>query len=140
MSRAAAPLAAAVAVLLLAGCGERTTGPAGQVQRTGAPGHVAAGGKTSGEVMATTATATQPGTSGPAGTPGIPQGSGGTTGGAGQVVGPSGATVQQAPPPAPPMEVRSEKAGTAPASEDVKTGRNARPPGVNADAPDAARQ
>lgn len=124
---------------LVAACGDRTTGPAGQVLRTGAPGHVAAGGRTSGEVMAGTARPTEPGSPGPAGTPGIPQGSGGTTGGAGLVVGPSGATVQQSPPLAPPMDVRSEKDGSAPASEDVKTGRNLRPPGVNADAPAAAK-
>lgn len=124
--------------LVLAGCGERHTGAMGQVNLTKAPGHVTAGGRTSGEIMAAAPESRkQEGTSGPAGTPGTPKGMEGNTGGAGVVAGPSGATVQSAPPPAPELPIRSEKAGTAPASEDVKTGEKVRPTGVNADAPAA---
>ena len=130
----------ALGAVLLVGCGERHTGAVGQVSLTKAPGHVTAGGKTSGEVMAAAPAAQkQEGTSGPAGTPGTPKGMEGNTGGAGVVAGPSGATVQSAPPPAPEIPIRSEKAGTAPASEDVKTGTTVRPPGVKADAPAAVK-
>lgn len=125
-------------VLALAACGDRHTGALGQVSLTRAPGHVAAGGRTSGEVMATAPAApAEPGGAGPSGTPGTPRGMEGNTGGAGVVAGPSGVTVQAPPPPAPDLPVTSEKAGTAPASEDVKTGTNVRPPGVKADAPSA---
>lgn len=61
----------------LAACGRDD--PTHNVNQTKFPGQVTAGGNTSGEVMARNTPAT---TSHPAaGTPGIPQGSGGTTGG-----------------------------------------------------------
>ena len=68
--------------LLLAACGEsnRPVTGDGAVVQTRFPGQVTAGGGTSGEVLARSA-ATQE-TPAPSGTPGIPQGSGGTTGGA----------------------------------------------------------
>ena len=103
--------------------------------KTGAPGHVAAGGRTSGEVMASTARP-EVTSKGPSGTPGIPAGAEGNVGG----TAPGGSPGQQEPsvPPAPPMPVRSEKAGTAPPSEDVKTGVQKVPPGVGSEAPNKA--
>jgi hypothetical protein len=124
-----------LAVLLLAACDRGGTKVDGVVQ-TKAPGHVAAGGKTSGEVIAASPQGEKPGTSGPAGTPGIPKGAEGNVGGAA----PGGAPGQQPTANVPPPPVRSEKAGTAPASEDVKTGAQPQPPGVRADAPDKAGQ
>ncbi|HVE54686.1 MAG TPA: hypothetical protein VNB23_14995, partial [Ramlibacter sp.] len=65
-------LAIAAAGLLCASCdGQRSTPVVDGVRQTGMPGHVTAGGRSSGQVLATTGapTATQP-----AGTPGIPQG------------------------------------------------------------------
>lgn len=71
-------------LLLLAGCGRDNVAEApikDGIRQTRLAGTVTAGGRTSGEVMAVSAkpAAPQPG---PAGTPGIPQGSGGNTGGA----------------------------------------------------------
>ena len=64
--------------LLLAACGEQRREDG--VLQTKSPGNVSAGGRTSGEVMAanTPGGAVQPG---PAGTPGIPRGAEGNTGG-----------------------------------------------------------
>src|SRR5690554_2877580 len=53
----------------------------GPVMQTNAPGHVSAGGATSGEVVARSEQAKGGGKDSPEGTPGIPQGSGGNTGG-----------------------------------------------------------
>jgi hypothetical protein len=69
-----------VAALLLAACGDRQAGKDG-IRQTGLPGVETAGGHTSGQVIAATATA-GPVNPGPAGTPGIPLGSEGNTGGA----------------------------------------------------------
>jgi hypothetical protein len=81
-------LAAAACTVLLAGCGDRTAVRDG-VTQTKLPGHVTAGGPTSGQVIARSgaAAATQP-----AGTPGIPQGAGGNPGGTAM----GGSTVAQA--------------------------------------------
>lgn len=70
----------ALLTVLIAGCGDESHGP--QPRQTGFPGMVSAGGGTSGEVMAR-AGANAGGAA--AGTPGIPQGSGGNTGGANTV-------------------------------------------------------
>lgn len=70
----------AASAVFLAGCG-RDAASNDRMLQTGFPGMVAAGGHTSGEVMA----ANSPGADvnrGPAGTPGIPGGSEGNTGGA----------------------------------------------------------
>ena len=77
---ALSPAVALATACLIAGCGDgnRTTGLA--VEQTQAPGHVAAGGGTSGAVIAR-APRVEKGDA-PAGTPGIPQGSGGNTSGA----------------------------------------------------------
>jgi colicin import membrane protein len=65
--------------LLLAACGDARRHDG--VEQTKAPGHLAAGGLSSGDVMAASAgrSKVEPG---PAGTPGIPQGAGGNTSGA----------------------------------------------------------
>lgn len=119
-----------LAVVLIAGC--HRGADLHNVQQTKAPGHIAAGGHTSGEVMAASPQAQQAGGSGPAGTPGIPKGAEGNTGG----TAPGGAPGQQQPAAdTPPPPVRSEKAGTAPPSEDVKTGEKPQPPGVRSKAP-----
>ena len=66
------------ALLALAACSNDKPA-AGTSAQTGFPGQVTAGGATSGEVMSRTANSVAPM---PAGTPGIPQGSGGNPGGA----------------------------------------------------------
>lgn len=68
-------------LLAAAGCGERgrEVGENG-VRQTRAPGHVAAGGGTSGSVMAARPASAEP-DRGPAGTPGTPQGMEGNVGG-----------------------------------------------------------
>jgi hypothetical protein len=76
------------AVLALASC-SRDESP---LQESGVPGHVSAGGSTSGEIIARAKEASAQGSGGPEGTPGIPQGSGGTTGGPNM----GGSTKQQA--------------------------------------------
>ncbi|HZY18279.1 MAG TPA: hypothetical protein VFE82_07340 [Ramlibacter sp.] len=121
---------------LLVGCNQQG-GALGDVRQTRAPGHVAAGGRTSGEVMAASP-APKAADGAPAGTPGIPQGAEGNTGGTS--IGGMPPQAGNNPPAAPPMPVRSEKAGTAAPSEDVKTGRNVQPPGVRADSPTKAPQ
>jgi hypothetical protein len=83
-------VAACIALVLLAGCGKDAA--TDRVLQTKAPGHVTAGGLTSGDVMAKTAQR-GPLEPGPAGTPGIPQGAGGTTSGAAM-----GGTTPAAPP------------------------------------------
>jgi colicin import membrane protein len=82
MTAAASPWPAALLALLLAGCDGRQDEPpvVEGVRQTGLPGHVRAGGRTSGEVMAARPAAATD--RGPAGTPGIPLGAGGTTSGA----------------------------------------------------------
>src|SRR5690606_33980417 len=84
-ARAIAALSiAALSIAALAACHQPTpTEPeasAAQVMETGFPGQVTAGGGTSGEVMAAAGEFQQQGND--QGTPGIPQGSGGNTGGA----------------------------------------------------------
>lgn len=122
-------------LVLLAAC-HRGGADLHNVVQTRAPGHIAAGGHTSGEVIAASP---QPQASAnmPSGTPGIPQGAEGNTGGTalGGAQAQPGAG-QQAP--APPMEVRSEKSGTAPASEDVKTGEQKSPNSLQPSAPNKA--
>lgn len=96
---------------LLAACGRAPTAAQAGIGQTGFPGQVTAGGGTSGEVMARTGAATaasgnQEGMRGQApggsvaGTPSIPEGSGGTTSGAamGGTTGGAAAT-QSAPAP-----------------------------------------
>lgn len=126
-----------LAVLALAGC-HRGGADLHNVQQTKAPGHIAAGGHTSGEVFAASPQDKQAGGSGPAGTPGIPQGAEGNTGGA-NIGGQQGQASQQTQ--APPLPVVSEKAGNATPSTDVKTGANVtQPGGVGANAPAKAEQ
>ncbi|WP_066331515.1 hypothetical protein [Azohydromonas lata] len=67
------------AALLAAACGPRGPGKEDGVVQTKFPGMVSAGGGTSGEVIARTAGGQQ--AAPPAGTPGIPQGAEGNTGG-----------------------------------------------------------
>lgn len=83
-ARAALSLAAALSIGSLAACHRPVpTAPeatAAEVIQTSFPGQVTAGGRTSGEVMAAAGEFTQQGDD--QGTPGIPKGSGGNTGGA----------------------------------------------------------
>ncbi|MDB5931530.1 MAG: hypothetical protein JWR60_3237 [Polaromonas sp.] len=175
------------------GCGNQGEERQSGVQQTGFPGQFTAGGSSSGEVLSRASQATR--STAPAGTPGIPQGSGGNTSGAamggtslgtqqqieekakqslaaamdanserwrsraaangwpvfaptpvqaiagfnasatqsgpsGQPGGRPGSQAEQAP-------VQSEKSGTAPASEDVKTDAKPQsPPGIKANSPD----
>lgn len=69
------------AVLLTGGCTEQHGMSPGAVRQTKFPGQLAAGGAGSGEVMQRTKQATT--SSMPSGTPGIPEGAGGTTSGTG---------------------------------------------------------
>ena len=69
------------AILLAAGCTERHGITPGSVAQTKFPGQLAAGGMGSGEIMQQTRQATT--SSMPSGTPGIPEGAGGTTSGPG---------------------------------------------------------
>ena len=71
----------ACALLSLAACSGGDRRGEAEAPRSGAPGHVSAGGATSGEVIAQAKVSGASASNGPAGTPGIPQGSGGTTGG-----------------------------------------------------------
>ncbi len=81
MSNYAASLIACLATAFAAsGCDSAGPVAGNGVAQTGFPGQVSAGGGTSGQVMAKAGDATK--ASSPAGTPGIPQGSGGNTGGA----------------------------------------------------------
>ena len=81
-SRNIAAGGALAAALLLAGCTERGTGAAADanVKQTGFPGQLAAGSKSSGAIMQQSSAVTK--SQMPSGTPGIPEGSGGTTSGA----------------------------------------------------------
>ena len=75
------PLLLAAALLLLAGCHDSTEPPLkGGVLQTRLVGDITSGGHTSGEVMASAGKAPNP-QPGPAGTPGIPKGAEGNTGG-----------------------------------------------------------
>lgn len=72
----------ALSGLLLVGlgaCGERAAGNRSEAQQTGFPGHLAAGSKSSGEIMERSQQAIK--SQMPSGTPGIPEGAGGTTSG-----------------------------------------------------------
>lgn len=107
-------------LILLAGCGEDKPQP-GTVRQTGFPGQISAGGSSSGEIMSR-----KPNTVAgmPAGTPGIPGGSGGNVAGAslgataqgestaGGSAGPTAAQAGQ-PATAPPREGRGEVAPDA---------------------------
>ena len=66
-------------VLLLGACGDRNAGNPADAKQTGFPGHLAAGSKSSGEIMERSREATK--SQMPSGTPGIPEGAGGTTSG-----------------------------------------------------------
>jgi hypothetical protein len=70
----------ALSALLLGGCGERAAGNRSEARQTGFPGQLAAGSKTSGEIMERSRESTK--SQMPSGTPGIPEGAGGTTSGA----------------------------------------------------------
>jgi hypothetical protein len=65
--------------LFASGCSDRQNIASNGVRQTNFPGHLAAGGKSSGEVMQQKGEAVK--SSMPSGTPGIPQGAGGTTSG-----------------------------------------------------------
>ena len=67
------------ALLLLGACGERAAGSRSEGKQTGFPGQLAAGSKTSGEIMERSRESTK--SQMPSGTPGIPEGAGGTTSG-----------------------------------------------------------
>lgn len=94
--RTSTPAALLAAVLAVAGCeqGAGTAARSPLVRQTGLPGHVTAGGPTGGDVIARAASAAakdMTAASREAGTPGIPQGAGGNTGGTrlGGTTGPS---------------------------------------------------
>lgn len=114
-----------LAALLGAGCDRGPKVEDGVIQ-TKFPGQVSAGGGTSGEVIAQTSGEKQ--TAPPAGTPGIPQGSGGNTGGAalGGVMPKDGASAAGLP-----QGEGPQKAASA-AAEPGPTG--VVPPGVSASA------
>lgn len=96
-------VACLAALLLLAGCGPQSAREG--VLQTKLPGHVTAGGLSSGEVMARAGRGSvEPG---PAGTPGIPQGAGGNT---------SGAALGGTTPAAPPGTSAAANAAAMPAS------------------------
>ncbi len=104
-------------MLALAGCsGERDDASA--AQQSGVPGHIIAGGATSGEVIARTRGAGTAGSDGPEGTPGIPQGAGGTTGGPNM----GGATGSQAASDRPGQSTSDTRPGTD-AAGDAKPDR-----------------
>lgn len=67
------------ALLLLGACSERASGNHSEVKQTGFPGQLAAGSKTSGEIMERSREAIK--SQMPSGTPGIPEGAGGNTSG-----------------------------------------------------------
>jgi hypothetical protein len=136
-----APLLLAAA-LVLAGCGGRHDASNDRMNQTGFPGMVTAGGHTSGEVMAAN-TPNGAVNRGPAGTPGIPGGAEGNTGGAGlassvpkttdiaaNTTAPAGAGAPQT----------SASAAPTPNSQIAATAANsaASAPGVNNSAPPAA--
>lgn len=87
-NRRALTLALSAGLVVMSGC-DREGEAGNEVRQTGFPGMVSSGGMTSGEVMARAGKAKD--TPDPSGTPGIPQGAGGTTGGV-QMGGTSGAT------------------------------------------------
>jgi hypothetical protein len=116
--------ALALVALLAAGCGPHEPERENGVQQTQFPGQVSAGGGTSGEVIAR---AGGKSASGPAGTPGIPQGAEGNTGGTapGGTVAKGGASAAGLP------------AGEGPqkaASAAAEPGSGVVPPGVSASA------
>jgi len=66
-------------LLLLGACGERAGGNRSEVRQTNFPGQLAAGSKSSGEIMERSREASK--SQMPSGTPGIPEGAGGNTSG-----------------------------------------------------------
>lgn len=68
-----------LSVLLLGACGERAAGSRSEARQTNFPGQLAAGSKSSGEIMERSREATK--SQMPSGTPGIPEGAGGNTSG-----------------------------------------------------------
>lgn len=81
MSKRSCPLLYVLSIVWLCGLAACDRGNDNhEVRQTKFPGQFSAGGGTSGEVMARNSTATSG--RAPAGTPGIPQGAGGNTGGA----------------------------------------------------------
>ncbi|WP_194711111.1 hypothetical protein [Noviherbaspirillum soli] len=66
-------------MLLLGACGERAAGNRSEARQTNFPGQLAAGSKSSGEIMERSREATK--SQMPSGTPGIPEGAGGNTSG-----------------------------------------------------------
>jgi len=92
----------------LGGCSaDRRDEPA--AAHSGVPGHVTAGGATSGEIIARSKGSEAQGSDGPQGTPGIPQGSGGTTGGPNM----GGVTGAQAASDNPPRSNSESRPGTS---------------------------
>ncbi|HEY8359959.1 MAG TPA: hypothetical protein VIL30_21080 [Ramlibacter sp.] len=115
MNRRAARLVPLVLAALLAACDRQDEAEevVDGVRQTALPGHVRAGGRTSGQVMAAAA-AGKPADRGPAGTPGIPGGSEGNTGGT-ALGGTTAATAggAAAPPPAAPVVTEAQRAEVA---------------------------
>lgn len=105
-ARLVIPIVALAAVAVLAACGERgTSASEAGVKQTKFPGSVSAGGGTSGEVIARAGTAKEGQYM--RGTPGIPMGAGGNTGGAatgGTVQQPSASPSGSIPPPGEPAK------------------------------------
>ena len=128
------PACALAALLLAGGCTEQHGISPGTVVQTKFPGHLAAGGLGSGEVMQQTKQATT--SSMPAGTPGIPEGSGGTTSGVGMGGTTPGAAVAQ---DAPKGRMQGETPLTGdPARAAAANAPPTRPPGESAGAAPAA--
>lgn len=142
------PLLAALAPLLLHGCGQDEKGPQTGIVQTGFPGQLSAGGSTSGAVMAQSSGG-KTGSNMPAGTPGIPKGSEGNVGGAqsataGAAAASQGAQQGQASTPKPSSPgasamppVREGRGSTAP---DAATATSPVPRGNVADAPPPSDQ
>ncbi|GAB3538148.1 hypothetical protein GCM10027343_03160 [Noviherbaspirillum agri] len=117
-------LAMPLAAVSLPGCDR--AGQEREAKQTGFPGQVTAGGGTSGEVMARAASAANTTASMPAGTPGIPQGSGGTTGGAAMGgTSPPGEVSQQQPPQQPPQPPAQQSAPGGGATQEGVRGQSA---------------
>jgi hypothetical protein len=121
--------ACALAIVVLAACGDRDSVRDG-VRQTHLPGMVSAGGHTSGEVMAA-ATPSAPPQPGPAGTPGIPKGAEGNTGGTAM-----GGTTASAPAAGAAAPTGPASAAGAPASAALAPASAASAPGLA----DAQRQ
>jgi hypothetical protein len=95
----------------VAGCGNRNSASDNGVIQTRFPGQISAGGGTSGEVLSQAPRVASSGT--PRGTPGIPEGAGGTTSGAALGGTSPGAAASQADPhPAPASPNAAGKPGS----------------------------